>query len=544
MSQPAQQQQTRSYETAVKDLNSCQTNASVLNAIKASGGSLNKRSLPEMVEYFRRIGYPDMAAFNQLNVIHVTGTKGKGSTCAFVESILRRYAASATTTTNATTATESKTPKIRTGLFTSPHLVHARERIRIDGKPLSSELFTKYFYECWDALMERAGDPAPVFEKRPLELSGLSPPATVTAAANDEGISSPTIPPTPTYFRFLTMLAYHVFMREGVNVAIFEVGVGGEYDSTNVIQRPVVCAVSSLGLDHQNVLGNTIPEIAWNKGGIAKPGATLFTPATQAAEGVPVLQQRAAERQTELKFASSLAFENVKLGIAGDHQRQNASLAVAVCREWISKIAPTLNLSTADDVVESAIHDGLESAKWPGRSQRLVDPQNASIEWFIDGAHTFDSMLACSKWFASVVGSEPASGDNSNTVNVLLFNAAYGRNSATLLDALAKETIKNKVGFTHAVFCPNITSNEDQKSYNHDPDTALAAQHEFAGQWTQLNADTGKSCEMIVKPTIEDAVAVIRDLQSGKHLRVLVTGSLHLSGGVIATLGVDPFADN
>ncbi|RKP22531.1 Mur ligase [Syncephalis pseudoplumigaleata] len=102
------------------------------------------------------------------------------------------------------------------GLFTSPHLMEVRERIRINGRPLSREQFTTYFMETWQRL-------------------------------------------------------------ESVDVAILEVGVGGGYDSTNVVPRPVVCGISSLGIDHQAVLGNTLPEIAWHKAGIAKHVATRST---------------------------------------------------------------------------------------------------------------------------------------------------------------------------------------------------------------------------------------------------------------------------
>ena len=77
-------------------------------------------------------------------------------------------------------------------------------------------------------------------------------------------------PITPSYFRFLTLMAFHVFMKEKVDVAIMEVGIGGEYDSTNIIEKPIVCGVASLGIDHQMILGDTIEEIAWHKGGIFK----------------------------------------------------------------------------------------------------------------------------------------------------------------------------------------------------------------------------------------------------------------------------------
>ena len=117
---------------------------------------------------------------NKLNIIHITGTKGKGSTCAFVESILRNSG-------------------YRTGLFTSPHLVEVRERIQINQQPLSYLKFRQYFEYCYDTLM------------------------------NDMNQEK------PSYFQLLTCMMFYIFCKEKIDVAIVEVGIGGEYDFTNII---------------------------------------------------------------------------------------------------------------------------------------------------------------------------------------------------------------------------------------------------------------------------------------------------------------------
>ena len=188
-------------------------------------------SLPEMLGFLSRIGYK-ATDLDSLNVIHVAGTKGKGSTCSFVQSILSR--------------SQIDGRKLVTGLYSSPHIIEVRERIRINGEPLSKLKFAEYFFNVWDRLEET----------KDLVEDHLQKPA---------------------YFRYMTLMCFHAFKQEKVDAAILEVGVGGEYDSTNIVLNPLVTAITSLGLDHQSVLGSSIEEIAWHKAGIIKVLKILFT---------------------------------------------------------------------------------------------------------------------------------------------------------------------------------------------------------------------------------------------------------------------------
>ena len=198
-------------------MQSNQTTIDLWEKDRRANKDLSTEKFGKMKECVKHIGVGD----KDLNVLHITGTKGKGSTSAFLDSILRHRG-------------------YRTGLFTSPHLVSVTERIRINGIPLSKEQFVDYFWDIRDSLLK-------------LDICFGSPQA-------------PIIP----YFYFLTLMGLKVFVSERVDVAILEVGIGGRYDATNIFPSSVASAITLLDLDHMNVLGDTLTEIASQKAGIMK----------------------------------------------------------------------------------------------------------------------------------------------------------------------------------------------------------------------------------------------------------------------------------
>ncbi|KAJ2457116.1 Folylpolyglutamate synthetase, partial [Coemansia sp. RSA 2424] len=364
-----------------------------------------------------------------------------------------------------------------------------RERIRIDGAPLSRAAFAARFYEVYDAL--RAPEPA---LRR------------ITAES----------PAMPMYFRFLTLMAYHVFLREAVDVAIVEVGVGGEYDSTNVVRRPAVCGIAALGIDHTAALGTTMAEIAWHKAGIIKRGVPVFS-VEQPEPGLRVIQQRAEERGAPAPVVVAPLPPGTALGIAGDHQRTNAALAVALCREWVQRHG--IGAPPPDDD-DTWIARGLAAARWPGRTQTFAAAAVPGVVWHVDGAHTAESMAACAAWFAGVA---PA-----HAPRVLLFNAAHGRDAQALLAELAA----NAGAFAEAVFCPNLARRRaDSANFSVAHDEGLAPQNDAARVWAALSP----RCKTTVLPTIDDAVAHVEAAyaDAAPPVHVLATGSLHLVGGVL-----------
>lgn len=332
---------------------------------------MNTAAIPEMIEWARRIGYSP-SDFNCLNIIHVAGTKGKGSTCAFASSILSEYRRAGVLR--------------KTGLYTSPHLRSVRERIQVDGRPLGEADFARYFFEVWERVEASAAK------------EGRDP--------NDK----------PAYFRFLTLLAFHVYVRENVDTAVFEVGVGGEYDSTNIIERPTATGITSLGIDHVAMLGDTIEKIAWNKAGIMKAGAAAFS-VEQPTNAMEVLNSRASERGVELNVVGvhpEIRDGSAKLGLAADFQMGNASLAAALVGAHMQALGHPINV-TPDGPLPEEVKRGLLNVEWPGRCQVM---HQGSVEWNIDGAHTMESLDVAGKWFAGkryVFFGNPAASDTAST---------------------------------------------------------------------------------------------------------------------------------
>ena len=245
----------------------------------------------------------------RLAFLHVAGTNGKGSVCAMLDAILRASGR-------------------RTGLYTSPHLVDFRERIRVDGGKIPP----------------------------PAVASGLTLLREISAGWRH----------SPTFFELATALALRHFAEERCDLVVLETGMGGALDATNAV-IPLVSVITPIALDHTRWLGDTLAEIAGEKAGIIKAGVPVVS-AGQAPEAAAVLAQRAASAGSTLDFIEAF-FERAEVGLRGIHQRANAALAVAA-------------LSAAGlDVSEEAVGQGLRDVHWPGRFQVV----NEHI--ILDGCH-------------------------------------------------------------------------------------------------------------------------------------------------------------
>lgn len=460
-----------------------------------------------MIEWVKKAGYDVNRDFEGLKVIHVAGTKGKGSVCAMIDSILDQYH-------EPTSSDDGKSRSLgRIGMYTSPHLVSVCERIAIDGRPISESLFTKYFFSLWDRFSEAAA-----------------------ASGHPNPMSSET---KPMYFRYLTIMALHCFIGEGVQNVVLECGIGGEYDSTNILpaSSTSVTAITRLGIDHLGMLGNSLADIAWHKSGIIKSGVETFT-VVQEPEAAAVLVKRTSEKGgTGLNIIDAktdIDAGKVKLGLEGEFQKSNANLAAAVAAAHLEKVG-VLPYQAAQLLVGSGqfptkFQKGLAKVRCRGRCETIKEND---IEWCVDGAHTIDSIEVAGKWFAEKMQ------QTSPSKRILIFNQ-QDRDTEELLGALHR-TISKTVKFDHAIFCTNTPC--AQMAQNNPVD--LSVQKAAAATWKRIDTranddlkDQPKQTATIqVKETIQDAVEYIGQVSNEhENVSVFVTGSLYLVGGLITVL--------
>jgi dihydrofolate synthase/folylpolyglutamate synthase len=283
----------------------------------------DRLGLERISELLDRLGRPQDSL---PPVFHVAGTNGKGSTCAFLRGALEASGRSV-------------------HVFTSPHLVRFNERIRIAGRLIGDEALADLLREVLD-----------VREK--IE---------------------------PSFFEVTTAVAFLAFARSPADAAVIEVGLGGRLDATNVVERPLVCGIAALGLDHQQFLGSSLAQIAAEKAGIAKPGVPLVVLA-QPQEAEAAIDAVASERgaPVHLEGRDWAIDPALRPALAGEHQMRNANLAWQMLQEQ-----DALPVSRAEFL------RGIASAQWPARFQKLSPgPLAGAAETWLDGAHNLEAARA------------------------------------------------------------------------------------------------------------------------------------------------------
>jgi dihydrofolate synthase/folylpolyglutamate synthase len=375
-----------------------------------------KLGLENMRRLAAALGHPEKS----LRFLHVAGTNGKGSVCAVAEAILRAHG-------------------VRTGLFTSPHLVDFTERLRVDGQEIP----------------------------RDAVVSGLT-----RLRLLIEGWE-----PGPTFFELVCALALEWFHAQEVEVVVWETGMGGRLDATNIVQ-PGVCVITPIGLDHQRWLGDTLPDIAREKAGIIKPGVPVVClPQEKAA--CDVLQTAAATAPSPF-FLIQKPWRG-PLGLAGNHQRWNAAGALAACKI----ILP--------DLREQEVEQALAGVVWPARFQWLAK------NIILDGAHN----PAAAKVLATTWQEEFSSGKAH-----LIFGA--------LADKAVAEVLAELLPLAEEVFFVPVRSPRS-----------------LTPEALQGMAGRGVCCQ-----SVPEALALA---QKNSGAPMLIAGSLFLAGEVLAHWqGVEP----
>ncbi|MBN2875174.1 MAG: bifunctional folylpolyglutamate synthase/dihydrofolate synthase [Spirochaetales bacterium] len=389
-------------------------------------------------------------------VVHVAGSKGKGSTATMIASVLA----------------EVEGP---VGLYTSPHLLSFTERIAIDGSPVTTAILLESAEELSDRLEGKTNDDFPGGEN-------------------------------PTYFELLTMLSFLCFRRAGCTSAVIEVGLGGRLDSTNVVS-PVACAITSIELEHTDLLGGTIPLIAREKAGIIKAGVPVYTSVLNE-EALEVIRRRAQELGAPLTVLDdSVGITDCAVGMDGTRARLHClekscgSLPSRLFTPMIGDVqvrnaALAALITSGLGVGTDAIVRGLAKARLRARFEIMQgDPVI-----ILDGAHTADSVAACASDFYRLF---PGGG-------ILLFGCAKGKSPRAMAAAL-------RPSFGSVIITKPGTFKES------DP-AEIQEAFKAEGYATRRNDAT------------EEAIAMaIADARS-TNLPLLVTGSFYLCAAVAAYL--------
>ena len=309
-----------------------------------------KLGLDTMRALLGRIGNPQQ----RFRAFHIGGTNGKGSTAAMTAAILQHSG-------------------LRVGLYTSPHLVDFRERIRVNGGLISEECVIDSVWR-------------------------------LRRAAQDDL--------HPTFFELTTAMAFLHFAESGVDTAVLEVGMGGRFDATNVIERPLACAVTTIGLDHQEYLGPTEEAIAHEKGGIIKPAVPIII-GRIGEEARSVLRRIASDRSAPVwELDKDFSIHDVRLGsfayrsvnrvwkeltcrLEGRHQLDNAACALAML---------DVASGVGTEVTAEAVSGGLHTVSWQGRLERVQELPMVML----DGAHNPHAALVLADYFADFRARHPA----------------------------------------------------------------------------------------------------------------------------------------
>ena len=434
-----------------------------------AGTASHKFDLAHMRVLLEELGNPE----KRFPCVLIAGTNGKGSTAATLAAILQAGG-------------------YRTALYTSPHLVRINERIRLNGRPIGDAEFA--------ATYERVESAAKAL------------------VAND------SLPWHPSFFEMLTAMAFDIFARSEVQIAVLEVGMGGRLDATNVVE-PLISVITDISLDHQKFLGNTIAEIAGEKAGIIRPGGTVVTlpqhpaandvighavldrgaVAISAVKHMPPVSPGAADYMAQAgagsgernRYLLSVADETITVDspLPGRHQLRNLALAITTAEELGRFGFP---------VTPAQVEAGVRNTRWPGRFQVIPAENNAlGRELIFDVAHNPDGAWALRSALSEKVGERPIT---------VVFGAMHDKafhEMVQILFPIAQQVVVTKA---------------------HNPRAASTT--ELAEAASRVGTDVTEAAEVPL------AIRQAAELTSRNGV-VVITGSIFVVGEAMQALGIE-----
>ncbi|XP_001989087.2 folylpolyglutamate synthase [Drosophila grimshawi] len=479
------------YLSTIKQLNTYLIHEPVVGrAVSKTSGDQMDPNITHTLQCLSQTGLEPEQLLS-LPVIQVAGTKGRGTTCLLVESILRAHG-------------------IKTGVLCAPHLFLTNERIRIDGAPLEETKFTQLF----DELQSQLGQ----------------------------------MQPPPSYNKLLTVMAFHAFRNDSVDVAIVEIGSACAGDCTNISGHAETIGISSLGWEQNFSLGNSLRDIAWAKAAIMKKDASIYTSASQT-ECCEVLGQRAKQLGVELHrvpgipayIESNLDCKQLLNGI-NFGVKLNASLAIQLAYDYLRRYQPeyVAGLEHNSTQLTPGTKRGLELFERRGQFEIM---KHDIFNVHLDCADTLESMMMCREWFYTRTRS-------SRFPKILLFSKVNEYNSKDLLTILRHNTRFEEAGFvpSPSYFEGEPVAELEQESNKDENGNAgiswkdmeeLQRARRNASNWRSLCEETGTRDNSHLSISIEAFFDHLRD-KYGKQrygmrneLDVLVTGSRELVAGTI-----------
>ena len=402
-------------------------------------------------ELMKRLGDPQ----EHFPVVHVAGSNGKGSVCAFLNSVMLESG-------------------LHPGMFTSPHLVDIRERFRIDGAPCSKTAF----------------------------LNAEQQVRAIVEKMQQEGLAH------PTFFEYLFAVGMVLFEQERLDCAIIETGLGGRLDATNVVEHPLLTIITSISLEHTEILGDTIEKIAAEKAGIIKEGVpVLFDGSEPGAE--PVILHAALEKHApaekisknnikillndgkniDFLLESGYDVTRVRIPFPAEYQVMNGCLALAAANRLKERLA----------ITDNGIRTGFEKAVWPGRMEEIYP------DVYLDGAHNVSGIQA----FLDAADSM------ADSPSILLFSMVKEKNYREAIRLLVREGSWEEIVLTEISDNPRTL-------------TLSQLQHAFQDEIKHQDEMKQDTKLLTIKEPRKALAQAMADLKGGQKL--FCAGSLYLVG--------------